>query len=166
MVQTARIKPKARRDRLLWPGSITRMLRGRLVIVALVLLCSAGIPFWAFDGPAVTRAMLDEQPTQPCPQFRATQHPIDIRLSPGLTEHQSWVDFPVPTHFAGYYALCFDGNAIETGGGELDFHTGVARFSIQTRRVNVHWLMRSLDVLGDARNWQLELACSPDYYCA
>jgi hypothetical protein len=92
-------------------------------------------------------------------------HPLEIRLSPGLIEHQSWVDFPVPRQFAGWEALCFNGRQLSLGGGELDFHDGVARLNVQTRSVDLAWLQRRLHLLRDPERWELRLLCSPGFVC-
>ena len=102
-------------------------------------------------GAGVAQALAEDQQIaeSPCPSMPVQVRAEAIQLSPGLTEHESWVDFRVPMQFAGTYALCVNDREMESGGGKLDFHTGFARFHIQTRQVNLHWATHSLDELDD-----------------
>jgi hypothetical protein len=107
-----------------------------------------------------------QDPDRPqCPELPVSVHPSDVHFAPGLIEHQSWLDFPVPRQFTGYYVFCLDGRLLSSGGGDLDFHTGVARFNLPTRWVNLLWLDRRLDELRDPNRWLLGLACGFDQVC-
>jgi hypothetical protein len=115
--------------------------------------------------PALTSFALRQDLGPPCPEYPMRARPSDIHFAPGLVEHESWLEFPVPRSFAGWYALCLDGAEIETGSGVLDFHTGTARFHVQTKWIDTNWLGRSLDGLRDTDRWELRLLCAPDWVC-
>lgn len=116
-------------------------------------------------APLVIARVLSDEGGTPCPPFPDRIRPNDVHFSPGLVEHQSWVDFPVPTSFAGWYAFCLDGMQLSAGGGVLDFHTGTARFNVSTTWINLHWVGRTLDGLRAPERWELRLRCAPDWSC-
>ena len=108
---------------------------------------------------------LDDASLPPCPALPMRVYAANVNLAPGFVEHQSWVEFRVPREFAGWFAFCLDGRQFDTGGGELDFHTGVARFNLQTRAVDLEWLTGRLDGLRELDRWELRLRCDPEFVC-
>ena len=101
-----------------------------------------------------------------CPPMPARIAPSEIHLEPGIAQHQSWVLFAVPRRFEGSFAFCLDGRVLSSGDGQLDFHTGAARFSVATRVVNLAWFARIQDRLADGSHWELRLQCAPNYGCS
>lgn len=132
-------------------------VRGRrwlLLAVCGVAALSATSLLISFD----TGVLLEDAGHQRCPELPLSVHPSDVHFAPGLIEHKSWVEFPVPTQFNGLYAFCLDERLISFGGGELDFRTGVARFNLPTRWVDLTWLQGRLDGFRDPGRWVLRLA--------
>jgi hypothetical protein len=131
---------------------------------ALLVIAIAVAVIYVVSTFAIRQVVSDATQT-PCPSLPDRIRPTDFHFSPGLVEHVSWVDFPVPRSFAGWYAFCLDGTQLQTGSGVLDFHTGTARFSVSTTWVNLHWLGGNLDGLRDPDRWELRLMCAPDWRC-
>ena len=102
---------------------------------------------------------------EPCPLYPWTAQPSTVRLQPGLVQHQSWVEFPVPPDFAGYYAFCLDGKVINQGGGRLDFRGGMARFNVPTTWVDLQWLGGRLGSYIAPARWKLGLVCAAEHTC-
>jgi hypothetical protein len=100
-----------------------------------------------------------------CPTMPVQVRPSDIHVGPNLIPHQNWVDFPVPTRFAGYVAFCLDDRLLFSGGGHFEFDSGSARFHVATRSVDEFWLTGSLDGLRDPSRWELRLACVDHLVC-
>jgi hypothetical protein len=138
----------------------------RLVLLAftiLVLTAAGGLILGMQVVPAVLEDRQDARPM--CAQMPSSVHPTAIHLVPGLIEHQSWLEFPVPTRFGGTYAVCLNGRLMQGGGGELDFHTGTATFNVRTRLVNLYWLSHSMADLEEPSHWELRLRCASDFPC-
>lgn len=138
------------------------MVRPKIVVGVLCLVVFA-LAYAAL--PLVTEPLLAQESRAHCPEMPVRTRSIDVHLSPGLEEHQSWVEFPVPMSFAGWYAFCLDGRLVESGSGVLDFHTGTARFNIPTHWVDLTWLSHTLNDLRDPYRWELRLLCAPDWSC-
>jgi hypothetical protein len=139
------------------------------MLVPLVVLLAAlvAVPSAYLLATSTADGVLEQRQEEriPCPGVDSVIHPSEIRLAPGIVQHQNWVEFPVPRRFAGTYALCLDGRRLASGGGILDFSSGSARFNIATRSVNLYWLGRELDELLEPARWELRLQCAPDFRC-
>ena len=125
-------------------------------------LTSAGVLLGAAVVLALTRtiasgAIDDLGRTRPCPPSGRSIPASEVHFAPGLVAHQSWVEFSTPRRFAGYFALCLDGRLLSGGGGEFEFQTGRARFSVSTTWVDLQWLAGSIDAYRDGQRWELRL---------
>ena len=142
-------------------GQRRRLPRLKLVVALAALLLGVAC------GVQLIAATLLEDPSQrpPCLAYPQRVHAVEVHLVPGLIQHQSWVDFPVPRTFTGYFAFCVDGRLLSAGGGELDFHTGTARFNVSTTWVDLEWLRGGLDGYLDRSRWELRLVCDPQTSC-
>jgi hypothetical protein len=137
------------------------MVSSRLLAIALVSLLVIGllVPFSAVASNT-RQALLDvRQDRRPlCPDLMMAAHPSEIHFTPGLVEHESWLEFTVPPRFDGNYAICFDGRQMDAG-RRLDYPSGgIARVSIHTRLVDLYWLLHTLDGFADPSRWELRLA--------
>jgi hypothetical protein len=106
---------------------------------------------------------LEQRPA--CPDYPRRITAANVHLTPGLLEHQSWVEFATPTSLSGYFAVCLDGRVLEEGGGDFEFDAGVARISVSTSWVNALWLRGDLSAFQDVQRWQLRLHCEARAPC-
>jgi hypothetical protein len=89
-----------------------------------------------------------------CPgQPRQTQ-PVAFHFVPGLVQHRSWIEFAIPEPDATSFTLCLDGNLWERGIGETP-QGGFVRVSVNTKFVDVEWLLGRLDDFQHPGRWQL-----------
>lgn len=138
-----------------------RMVSSRLLAIALVTLPVIGVlvPLSSV-GSNIRQVLLDERQDRrpPCPDLMIAVYPSEIHFTPGLVEHESWLEFTVPPRFDGSYALCFEGRQMEAGRG-LDYSSrGTVRVSVHTRLVDLYWLLHALDGFADPSRWELRLA--------
>jgi hypothetical protein len=142
----------------------------RLVAVSLVLLLGTGLSLSLPAGVDAARALVDEREERrpACPDLSIAIRPYEIHFTPGLTEHESWLDFAVPPRFAGRYALCFDGRQVDAGPGlvHLPGAAATARLGIHTRLVDLHWLDHTLEGLAEPSHWELRLDCDASTSCS
>jgi hypothetical protein len=137
----------------------------RLIRAAALVLCGLAA-LYATTPIAADVGLQDElNAAETCPPMPARIAPLEIHLEPSIAQHQSWVLFVVPRRFDGSFAFCLDGRVLSSGDGQLDFHTGAARFNIATRIVNLAWFARTLDRLADGSHWELRLQCALNYGC-
>src|SRR6266700_2276137 len=104
------------------------MAHSRLLAVSLVLLLGTGLSVSLPAGVDAARALVDEREERrpACPDLSIAIRPSEIHFTPGLAEHESWLDFVVPPRFAGRYALCFDGRQVDAGPGLVRLPGAVA----------------------------------------
>lgn len=91
----------------------------------------------------------------PCPAGPAAA-PTEVRFTPGLVEHGSWLDVAVlPQPYLGptAYVLCLDGRVLAEQHAEWD-GAGVS-FPLRTRWVDAHWLRGDLAALADPARWRM-----------
>jgi hypothetical protein len=132
----------------------------RLLALALVTLLVIGLLVPLLSSASdIGEVLLDERQARrpPCPDLMTAVYPSEIHLTPGVIEHESWLEFSVPPGFDGNYALCFDGRQMEAG-RRLDYSfRGVGRISVHTRLVDLNWLLHTLDGFADPSHWELRL---------
>jgi hypothetical protein len=138
-----------------------RMVSSRLLAIALVTLLVIGLRVPLSSAASdIGQVLLDERPDRrlPCPDLMIAEYPSEIHFTPGLVEHESWLEFTLPPRFDGSYALCFEGRQMEAGRG-LDYSSrGIVRVSVHTRLVDLYWLLHTLDGFADPSRWELRLA--------
>ena len=119
--------------------------RGRVVGVALGLAMLIGVAeVWAAHpsaGPV-------------CPARPRVARPTAFHFSPGLKEHQSWIEFGVPEPDATAFTLCLDGRLWATGVGETP-RAGLVRVNVTTTFVDTEWLLGGLAAVAQPARWQL-----------
>lgn len=98
----------------------------------------------------------------PCPRSSRNVSPLDVQLTAGIEEHQSWIDFPAPQGSAPrvVFALCVDGRLVEVGvrGSIEDLY----RINVRTRWVDWQWMRGRLGGFQDPNRWSLALfLCEP-----
>lgn len=81
-------------------------------------------------------------------------YPSAFHFTPGLEEHRSWIEFPVPEPDATGFTLCLDGHLWEAGIGQTP-QNGVVRVSVRTTFVTIEWLLGRLDDFRVPGRWQL-----------
>jgi hypothetical protein len=122
-----------------------RSLIAVLVTLATTLAVVAGI---GFSAKAIS------QPASECPTRPYVARPIGMHLSPGVEQHESWLEFAIPEVDATAFTLCLDGRLFATGVGEAPAD-GRIRVSVPTRWVDVEWLRGRLDSPSEAARWEL-----------
>jgi hypothetical protein len=89
-----------------------------------------------------------------CPTLPRQAAPAAFHFSPGLLQHQSWIQFPVPEPDATAYVLCLDGRVWERGIGETPSN-GRVEVNVNTAFVDLEWLLGRLDDFQQPERWQL-----------
>jgi hypothetical protein len=100
------------------------------------------------------RSLSETPNVEPCPQRPRHARPSDFHFSPGLDEHQSWIQFSVSEPDATAFVLCLDGHLWSVGGGHTPDH-GMVRVSVSTRWVDVKWVLGLLGEYASSDRWEL-----------
>jgi hypothetical protein len=120
---------------------------------ALALLVFGLIPAVVFLV-AQARAEHPASGGEPCPTRPRHVQPVGFHFSPGLYEHQSWIEFAVPEPDATAFTLCLDGRLWETGIGHTP-ENGRVEVSVKTSFIDIEWLLGRLDEFSRPERWQL-----------
>jgi hypothetical protein len=91
---------------------------------------------------------------QPCPTRPLTARPTALHFQPGLVQHESWVEAPVPEPDATDFVLCVDSRLLGSETGETP-QNGRVRASVRTALVDSLWLLHQLDDYRAADRWEL-----------
>jgi hypothetical protein len=89
-----------------------------------------------------------------CPPLPRQARPAAFHFSPGLLQHQSWIDFPVPEPDATGFVLCLDGRLWESGIGETP-RNGRVEVNVNTAFVDLEWVLGRLHDFESPERWQL-----------
>jgi hypothetical protein len=90
----------------------------------------------------------------PCPDRPRQVQATAFHFSPGLAQHQSWIEFSVPEPDATAFSLCLDGRLWEVGIGESP-ENGRVRINVNTTFVDTEWLLGNLDRFQQPGRWEL-----------
>jgi hypothetical protein len=89
-----------------------------------------------------------------CPTRARHVHPSNFHFTPGLGQHQSWIDFAISEPDATSFQLCLDGRLWESGIGETP-QAGRVSVNVNTSFVDAEWLLGQLAGLQDPQRWEL-----------
>jgi hypothetical protein len=119
---------------------------------ALVALIGAGVIAAAIGIAAAQEYSLSDGPS--CPP-RPLEAPVSgFHFSPGLNQHQSWIEFTVPEPDATGFSLCLDGRMLESGIGETP-RNGRVLVNVKTTFVDSAWVLGQLSDLERPDRWEL-----------
>ena len=90
----------------------------------------------------------------PCPERPRHARPALFHFSPGLAEHQSWIEALVTDPDATDFVLCLDGRVVAEGIGQTPEH-GLVRASVRTTWIDLQWLLGSLNQYERPERWDL-----------
>ena len=121
------------------------LMRWRLTWFGIALAVVIGVAELHAARPSVGPA---------CPERPLAATLSAFHFSPGVEEHQSWIEFRVPEPDATRFILCLDGRVWETGIGETP-RDGLVRVSIATRFVDAEWLLGQMASFEQVDRWTL-----------
>ena len=89
-----------------------------------------------------------------CPNRPLHARPVAFHFEPGLDQHRSWIEAPIPEPDATDFVLCLDGKLVAEHIGET-LELGWVHASVRTSWVDLQWLLGALNLHEDPERWDL-----------